>query len=150
MKALTIMVALLSLASCATVPPPNTPSGKVELLVQSTDLGCIKSKIISKSSEYGYSLTRESDHQVVLSKPIDNTVVAVLFGSNYDPFPHARVTFTFVESGNATRLILDEAIVTNPGSGFERVNSKPQSQQNQDDFQSWAPYLNQCKNGGMP
>ena len=43
-----------------------------------------------------------------------------MLGSRYDSTPNARITYTFAVGTDTIRIVADLAIITNPGSAFER------------------------------
>ena len=56
---------------------------------------------------------------------------SLVFGSNFNAFPNARVAYTFAEIGSDVRVVVDMAMVTNPGSAFENttpMNNNPESE----------------------
>ena len=71
----------------------------------------------------GYIVTRESDYLVTFDKRIENVLAAALLGSRYDSTPNARVTYTIAKLQGRIRVIADLAVVTNPGSAFERLTN---------------------------
>ena len=151
MKSLLRLVCLLVFAGCVTVPPPATQSGRVELTVPGvTSTGCVKSQIISRLAGHGYSLRSETDHQIVMGKPADNIAASVLFGSRWDSTPESRAIITVLQSGGNVRVIVEDVIITNPGTGMERRQAIHQTQKNQNDFQSWIPLLQDaCLHPGL-
>lgn len=76
----------------------------------------------------GYNLTQDNQFTVSFDRPVENVLAAAMLGSSYDGTPNARVTYTIVEANGATRVIADMAIVTNPGSSFERRTPMSNSQ----------------------
>ena len=118
----------LSLAGCNGVKH-ETASGRPEVTIRSS-AEPVKSAVTGFLVNAGYSITKSSDIQVVGERTPDNAMAAVLFGSQYDSTPKARITYTILPLGGTTRVIADMAIVTNPGSAFERVtplNNVPES-----------------------
>lgn len=117
-----VLVVSLSffLVSCAAPITHNTPSNRPEVAIDSTDAGKVKSFLVSAMLNHGYNITRESDFRIVFDRPVQNALAAALLGSRYDSTPNARVTFSVVPSGNTIRVIADLAVITNPGSAFER------------------------------
>ena len=81
----------------------------------------IKSNIVGTMTGKGFSISRDTQFQLAFDKPADNILVMALLGSRYDIVPNERVTFTFAPNGAKTMVFADIAIITNPGSGFERV-----------------------------
>ncbi len=75
---------------------------------------------VSEMANAGYRITKDTPYELAFDKPVQNLAMAVLLGSRYDAQPNARVTYTFAQIGNDTRVIGDVAVITNPGSAFER------------------------------
>lgn len=114
------LVLLLVLPGCLTPPAVHaTASGKPEMTVAApADL--VKPVIVGKMLSRGYRITRDTQYELSFDKPTDNIAVAVLLGSKYDSQPNARVSYSFAPIGGETRVVADMAIITNPGSAFER------------------------------
>lgn len=68
----------------------------------------------------GFDLRKDTNYQLVFERPITDIFTAALFGSQYDHTPNARITATQAASPKSVRVIVDLAVVTNPGSAFER------------------------------
>lgn len=118
----------LLLSACATPVTHNTPSGKAEATVEaSVDL--IKPELINVMTNAGFSIFRDTPYQMAFDKPVDNIMLAALTGSRYDAQPDERVTYTFAPLGIETRIVADVAVVTNPGSAFERMTPMNNSQE---------------------
>jgi hypothetical protein len=121
---------LFSLQGCLTPPPEYaTASGKPETTIQASPEK-IKPLIVGKMLSRGYRITRDTPYELSFDKPSDNLAVMVLLGSKYDIQPNARVSYSFAPIGAETRIVADMAIITNPGSSFERrtdVNSSGDS-----------------------
>ena len=116
--AVTILCFLV--AACATPVKHHTASGRPEVTIATTNVGAVKGALISEMVNRGYSITRESDFLVAFDRPIDNVWAAALLGSRYDSTPNARVSYTIARIQDAIRVVADLAIITNPGSAFER------------------------------
>jgi len=69
----------------------------------------------------GFRITKDTSYELTFDKPVENIAVAVLMGSKYDSQPNARVSYTFAQVNDTTRVVADVAIITNPGSAFERL-----------------------------
>ena len=116
--AVTILCFLV--AACAAPVKHHTASGRPEVTITTNNVGAVKGALISEMVNRGYSITRESDFLVAFDRPIDNVWAAALLGSRYDSTPNARVSYTIARIQDAIRVVADLAIITNPGSAFER------------------------------
>ena len=67
-----------------------------------------------------YAITRETDFFVVFDRPVTNVLAAALLGSRYDSTPNARISYSLARIQDRIRVVADLAIITNPGSAFER------------------------------
>ena len=115
-----VMILCFLVAACATPVKHHTASGRPEVTIATTNVGAVKGALISEMVNRGYSITRESDFLVGFDRPIDNVWAAALLGSRYDSTPNARVSYTIARIQDAIRVVADLAIITNPGSAFER------------------------------
>lgn len=115
------VLALTSLAACATPVQHATASGKVEETFKLPP-DQVKPKIVSMMVNWGYNITKDTPYLVAFDKPVQNVMASVLLGSRYDATPNARISYTFAQIGEDTRVVADFEIVTNPGSAFERLN----------------------------
>ena len=110
----------LALAACVTPVDHGTPSGRPEVMMATTDTTGIKSDLVNRMLNKGYGITRDSGFVIAFDRPVDNVLAAAMLGSQYDSVPNARIVYTIARTGNTTRVIADIAIITNPGSAFER------------------------------
>ena len=121
-------IAALTVAACVEPVEHSTASGKPEVLIDTQDTSAVKSEIVSYMINSGYSVTTNDEFTIAFDRPVDNAFAAVLLGSSYDSTPNARITYTIIEVNNGTRVIADSAIITNPGSAFERRTPMNNSQ----------------------
>lgn len=125
------LLLLFAVASCATPVQHNTPSGKPEVTIESSDTGEIKSQLVNRMIDRGYTITRDTDYLIAFDRPVDaaggGLMVGLLFGSRYDGTPNARISFTLSKMGDRVRVVADMRIVTNPGSAFERTTEVNQN-----------------------
>jgi hypothetical protein len=110
--------AAIAVGACATPVTHQTASGKVEVTVTGAQEP-VKAELVNVMVNRGYTINRDSPFQIVFEKPIMNGLAAALLGSRYNSTPDARVSFTITQNGQATRIVGDLAVITNPGSGFE-------------------------------
>jgi hypothetical protein len=109
---------LILLAGCQAAPSgPMAPNNFAFNAGRQTT----KEAIVSVYLGRGFQIIRDSDLQLVMDRPAnDNFGAQLLFGSQWNSVPNARLSLTFL-GDNPTQVTAQLAIVTNPGSGFERV-----------------------------
>ena len=113
-------ILLFALGGCATLVTHATPSGRVETTIEGVGPEQIKSALVNVMLNRGYSLSHDAAFQIAFDKPVNNVFAQVLLGSQYNVIPNTRVSYTLAQVGNATRVIADLAIITNPNSPFEQ------------------------------
>ena len=119
-----LLVGLVSimLIGCATVQPIGTGSGMPEITICGIGKTKIMEAFAASVSMSGTNIRNTNNYQIVISKPVTSPLTAALYGSRYDSTPEYRAIFTFAEVGNnCTYIGARIQIVTNPGSGFERI-----------------------------
>ena len=114
------VAAFALLAGCAASVVHYTASGKPEVTIHTENVSSVKESVVSRMINRGYNLIRDTDYQMVFDRPIDNVWAAAFWGSRYDGIPNARITYTFAVGTDTVRVVADLAIITNPGSAFER------------------------------
>lgn len=110
------------LASCATIPPIETPSGRPECSISGATNDEVQSYLLERFMSDGWMLKQQSPSQLVLWKENASTFQNVLLGSQYDPTTTHEVRFIFSGQGTEVRIFGQVAIVTNEGSAFEQRN----------------------------
>lgn len=79
--------------------------------------------LVAKKLEKGMQVRDVSEYGFTVVKRLEgNLTAALLFGSRYDSTPAARVIYGLVDVPGGVKVFVRAEIVTNPGSGFERVN----------------------------
>jgi hypothetical protein len=116
------LTALLLVGGCATAPPLQTPSQRPEVTISGATKKEILDVLVAEMLANGAQIKQMNDYSVVFGKRDSSLSGALLFGSKYDSTPEMRITYNMVETGKAIRVFCNAAMVTNPGSGFERVN----------------------------
>jgi hypothetical protein len=116
------LTVILLLAGCATAPPLQTPSQRPEVTISGATKKEILDVLVTEMLASGAQIKQMNDYSVVFGKQDSSLGGALLYGSKYDSTPEMRITYNMVETGNAIRVFCNAAMVTNPGSGFERVN----------------------------
>ena len=115
-----VVLLCLGVVSCAPPVTHQTASGRPEVTIATTNVDAVKGALISVMINGGYSITRESHYLLAFDRPVDNVLAAALLGSQYDSTPNARISYTVARIQSGIRVVADLAIVTNPGSAFER------------------------------
>lgn len=114
---------LIVTPGCVAPIQHETASGKPEAVVASSDLDDIGSALTTRMLDSGFNLERQSTNLLVFTKESSNLGMSMLYGSKYDSTPAYRITYTLAQVATGTRVLADVAILTNPGSGFERATS---------------------------
>lgn len=110
------LIGLMLLTGC--VATPNLPPLTFSFPASRDDT---KGAIIAAFSQRGYQITRDSQFQLVMDRPIRGNIGASLvFGSQFNAVPNARASMT-VLGDNPVTVTVNLSVVTNPGSGFEQV-----------------------------
>lgn len=119
LQVLTPLVLCSVLASCVTVPPITTPSGRPECTVERPSAD-VQAYCLERFIGNGWMLKSQSPNQLVLWKESDSELQNVLLGSAYDPTTTNEVRLVFTNSTAGTRVLGQVALITNEGSAFER------------------------------
>lgn len=113
------IIGLIVLAGCQTAPTGPMPTNTFTF---NADRQTTKEAIVSVYMQRGYQIVRDSNLQLVLDRPANDSFGAqLLYGSQWNGVPNARVTLTFL-GDRPTSVTSQIAVVTNPGTAFERVN----------------------------
>lgn len=130
-----VPVALAAIViGCTPVVPLATTTGHADVLFAAPKKQVL-AEILALCVEKGYQVKKSEEYLLVLGKADDSMASAVLFGSRYDATPEKRLTLTVVERDGACRVMAQFAMVTNPGSAFERVNPAPKNSRADHEFQ---------------
>ena len=127
-----ILVVVVMTTGCVAPVQHNTASGKPEVTIGTNDVGAVKAALVSEMIDRGYDITTEGDHRLIFDQRVDNVLAAALLGSSYDSTPNARISYTIVRTSGGIRVVADIAIITNPGSAFERRTEMNQHQDSLD------------------
>jgi len=109
------------LSGCATVQPISTQSGMPEITICGIGKSELMEKFAASFSMGGANIRSTSNYQIVIGQPVTDPLVRALYRSGYDSNPESRAIFTFADVGGCTYIGVRIQIVTNPGSGFERI-----------------------------
>lgn len=113
---------VLVVAGCAPIQPLPTPSGRPEITIPGVARKQVVDVLVADLLSHGLQVRKVDEYSAVFAKRDDSFGAAVVYGSRYNATPEARITFNFVEVGGAVRVFCSAAMVTNPGSGHERIN----------------------------
>lgn len=119
LRIIAALAAAVAVSACQTVQHA-TPSGRPEVTINAP-MDDVKATYVGTLTNFGYSMVRDTNYQIVMEKPVDNLMANVLLSSRYDPTVEARITATFLNMGGQTRVTTDMGIVRNGGSAFEAV-----------------------------
>lgn len=124
----------IALAGCATVPPPSTASGKLEMMLNNVRVDCARSELANTLVNGGYSIKSNSEYQIVAGRITNNAFAAAMLGTSAGGAPEERVTLTLIpqSDSDALRVIFDGGYISNPGTAFESVQPVGASQATQD------------------
>ncbi|XGB40244.1 MAG: hypothetical protein LVT47_06005 [Cyanobacteria bacterium LVE1205-1] len=102
-------------------PRLQTECGNPEIVIEGVTKKQVIDQIVSSKLEKGMQIKNVNDYGVTVSKRIDDSFIAsLLYGSRYDSYPEARITYNVVEQGASVKVYSRIEIITNPGSGFEK------------------------------
>ena len=120
-----ILMGLL-LTGCATTQRLATPSGRPEVTINTVDRGKIKSVIINKYMNTGWSIVSESDYSIIFSKPMEglgSVAYQALLGNSYSSTPQLNVRINMATTGTSTRVIAQGIIKMQNAFGREDVTN---------------------------
>ena len=118
-----LIVFLLSIATlgCASPRPPlDTPSGKPEIIIQGVSKKQVVDLLVNNKLAEGFQIKAVTSYALVIQRDIDDFNAQVIYGSDYDRTPAARVTYNFVDTQEGVRVFSKSEIITNPDSNYEK------------------------------
>jgi PDZ domain len=136
MKFAGVVAYLLVLTGCATPMPLATPTGKPEVTIQGAKIEDVKNILTSVAMDWGYTVKNVTDYVAVYEKPNTNALSNALMASQYDPNTMWRLTYSLANLGSAVRVVTNIALVTNPGSAFERLTDFSSGGEGSQQFQT--------------
>lgn len=123
------LAAVWLLTGCATPRAPlSTSSGRPEVMVTGVTKKQVMDLLVEAGLSNGLQVRNANEYGVTLTKKSTDLATAIIYGSRYDSTPEFRVHFNMVESQGGMRVFARGEVVTNPGSGFERVNDVTQNE----------------------
>ena len=93
------------LASCATVPPMQTVSGRPEVTVLGVDKKQIINAIANDFVNAGCQIKSMNDFSVVVSRASQNVAVNLLLSSQYDSTVEERTSFQLLDMQGGVRVL---------------------------------------------
>lgn len=127
MKYLGLLAAMV-LSGCASLPPPQTPSGKPELMLSGVDAACVRSRMANALVNQGYGIKTMNDYSIIAERKVTSGAAAFLYSTPMSGSPNERLTITMIPQGNSMRMVMDMAYVSNAGTGFEKLTPITASQ----------------------
>jgi hypothetical protein len=114
------VVVPVALSGCTHPVQHFTPSGKVEsVFLAPTD--AVKARLVNQMTDWHYTISKDTPYLISFDRPSEDLMANVLLGSKYDSTPNIRVTYTIMQmQSGSVRVVADFAVITNPGSGYER------------------------------
>jgi hypothetical protein len=109
-------------SGCVNMPTRmDTPSGNPEVMIDGVNRKAVADALANGMINAGWQIKSSDEYQLVFKRQLDSLGGMMLYGSNFNAMPEARVNFTLLETSGSVRVIGSEAAVTNPNSGFEQV-----------------------------
>lgn len=126
---------LTILTACAPVSPTKTsnllqtPSGRPEVTIKGATrkqfLAVLVPHMLSLRFDQGdadpWQVKQINEFSAVFGSRVRTIGGSLFFGSRYDSYPEARMTFNFVDVVDGIQVFGNVGMVTNPGSAFEKV-----------------------------
>ena len=105
---LLVLPVVAFVSGCANLQPLPTPSGKPEVMINTPDVGRVKSALVSTFTADGYSWTQDTPYAFVFTKPMP-LVEAALYksavGNAFYANPQIDVTLSLMPRPAATRVL---------------------------------------------
>lgn len=114
-----VSIALFGLLACADGNPFTTQTVQPGYTLANVDAQCVRSAVLTSLVDQGYMVRSATDAQVVAGRPALGGSGAAFLGTQGE---ERRVTVLFIPvADNGMRVVVNEAFVSNAGSGFERA-----------------------------
>ena len=112
-----IVLAAATVSACSTTSGPRmAPERQMSVAAPK---GKVKEAIAALMVSRGYQIQRDTDFVMDFATNTQNFMATLLLSSNYDSRVETRVSVTFI-GDNPTQVSWRAALITNPGSAFER------------------------------
>jgi hypothetical protein len=105
----------------------DTPSGRPEIVIPGATAKSIIDTVAGMKLGEGFRVLTVNDYTLVIAKDIDDSTARLIYGSNYNRTPEARITYNFVGIGNGTKVFIRSEMVTNPRSPYEELTDFTQT-----------------------
>lgn len=110
-------VLITVLAGCTTTSGPRTAPERQ--MTVNAPKAKTKEAIAALMVSRGYQIQRDTDFVMDFATNTNNVMATLLLSSNYDSRIETRISVTFI-GDNPTQVSWRAALITNPGSAFER------------------------------
>ena len=100
-------------------PKESDPPAQPEVTIVGAQRADVVSALADELIAQKFSLVRSGDYEAVFEKQ-GGILESIVAGSRYDAIPKYRLTFSLIVGAGSIRVLGTQALVTNPGSGFER------------------------------
>jgi len=108
---------------CVITPPLQTASGRPEVTLYGITKKQFFDEAAVNAAISGGEIREINEYSMVIAKKNTSFGAAVLYGSRYNTTPEERITLTVIEVPRGIRIFATVAIVTNPGSAFEKTTA---------------------------
>lgn len=130
MRWMLVGMLLLALAGCQSTQL-TTPSGRPEA-TYSAPASVVRPVLVNVLVNNGFTIKKDSEYSLVVERRSTDLLVNVLLGSQWNPTTNSRLTLAVTEVNGQTRVVADMHVVTNPGTGFERLTPVGDNKANQE------------------
>ncbi|MDX6805201.1 hypothetical protein [Terrihabitans rhizophilus] len=129
-----VLLAAVGLTGCKS-EKHGAASGQPEVTI-SAPVAQVRPVVVNEMVQRGYKIKQDAPYLLVMEKQSDSVAGSVLLGSSWNPTVNERVSITMTETEGRTLLVADLGIVTNAGTGMERI-LRMQNSQASVQFQTW-------------
>lgn len=92
-----------------------------EIVLQG-DEACLRNAFANMAVSSGASVRKSEPGVLVVGRADPSFAAQFLLGSRFNTVPEQRTVLTLLPVGSrGVRIVADSAMVTNPGTGFERI-----------------------------
>lgn len=111
-----VLAAALALSGCAGYEAVTTASGQNEVTLTNAEPACVRSALLTGLLDGGYMVRSSTDSQIVVGRPSLGNAAFLA------PTEERRSTFLMIPMGTSVRVVMNEAFISNAGSGFESAS----------------------------
>lgn len=116
-----LSVLMFTISGCASVPRmAETPSGKPEINIQTTDAELVKATVVSVFSSRGCVLQNDSSYSMFFTKAIDPSKAVLaqfIYGNNYSTVPELELRVNIIKNNNEIKVIAFASVSTQMAFG---------------------------------